>query len=102
MSEQESAQQQRIAELEEQLAEIRRQYDLLVRQIFGRKSEQTPAPRRMRLEARLRLSGGGESEAGRSIREVPAIRVPAQYSPAPRGKLLRKEKVCLQYARQRG
>lgn len=44
MSEQESAQQQRIAELEEQLAEIRRQYDLLVRQIFGRKSEQTPAP----------------------------------------------------------
>jgi transposase len=44
VSEQESAQQQRIAELEEQLAEIRRQYDLLVRQIFGRKSEQTPAP----------------------------------------------------------
>ncbi len=44
MSEQESAQQQRIAELEEQLAEIRRQYDLLVRQIFGRKSEpQRPA-----------------------------------------------------------
>jgi transposase len=44
VSELESAQQQRIAELEENLAEIRRQYDLLVRQIFGRKSEQTPAP----------------------------------------------------------
>lgn len=37
-------QQKRIAELEEQLAYTQRQLDLLVRQIFGRKSEQTPAP----------------------------------------------------------
>lgn len=44
MTELVAAQQQRIAELEEQLAETRRQLDLLVRQIFGRKSEQTPAP----------------------------------------------------------
>ena len=35
---------QRITELEEQLTDTRRQLDLLVRQIFGRKSEQTPAP----------------------------------------------------------
>ena len=44
MTERESAQQQRIVELEEKLAETQRQLDLLVRQIFGRKSEQTPAP----------------------------------------------------------
>lgn len=35
---------QRIAELEEQLAETRRQLDLLARHVFGRKSERTPPP----------------------------------------------------------
>lgn len=44
MSELEAAQQKQIAELKEQLAEMQRQYERLVRQIFGRKSEQTPAP----------------------------------------------------------
>ena len=38
------AAQQRIAELEEKLAQTQRQLDLLVRQIFGRRSEQTPPP----------------------------------------------------------
>ena len=35
---------QRIAELEEQLAETRRQLDALARIVFGRKSERTPPP----------------------------------------------------------
>ena len=35
---------ERIAELEEQLAETRRQLDMLARHIFGRKSERTPPP----------------------------------------------------------
>ena len=35
---------QRIAELEEQLAETRRQLDMLARHVFGRKSERTPPP----------------------------------------------------------
>jgi len=35
---------ERITELEEKLADTQRQLALLVRQIFGRKSEQTPAP----------------------------------------------------------
>jgi transposase len=34
----------RIAELEEQLAETRRQLDMLARHVFGRKSERTPPP----------------------------------------------------------
>ena len=53
VSELESAQQQQIAELKEELAEMRRQYERLVRQIFGRKSEQTPpapVPGQMDLE----------------------------------------------------
>jgi hypothetical protein len=37
------AAQQRIVELEEKLAEVQRQYERLVRQIFGRKSERTAA-----------------------------------------------------------
>lgn len=43
MSELEAAH-KRIAELEEQLAETRRQLDLLARHVFGRKSEKTPPP----------------------------------------------------------
>lgn len=43
MSELEAAH-QRIAELEEQLAETRRQLDVLARHVFGRKSERTPPP----------------------------------------------------------
>jgi transposase len=43
MSELEAAR-QRIAELEEQLAETRRQLDVLARIVFGRKSERTPPP----------------------------------------------------------
>jgi transposase len=43
MSELESAR-QRIAELEEQLADTRRQLDVLARIVFGRKSERTPPP----------------------------------------------------------
>ena len=35
---------ERIRQLEEELADTQRKLDLLVRQIFGRKSEQTPAP----------------------------------------------------------
>ena len=35
---------QRIAELEEKLREVQRQVDFLARQLFGKKSEQTPAP----------------------------------------------------------
>lgn len=42
MTELEVAQQKEITELKEKLAETQRQLDFLVRQIFGRKSEQTP------------------------------------------------------------
>ena len=41
MSELEAAQ-QRIVELEEKLDQTQRQLDLLVRQVFGKKSEQSP------------------------------------------------------------
>ena len=44
MSELEAAQQHEIAELKEKLAETQRQLDLLVRHVFGKKSEQTPPP----------------------------------------------------------
>jgi len=44
VSELEATQQQEIAELKEKLAETRRQLEVLVRHVFGKKSEQTPAP----------------------------------------------------------
>ena len=44
MSEREAAQQLEITELKEKLAETQRQLDLLVRHVFGRRSERTPAP----------------------------------------------------------
>ena len=82
MTELEVAQQQRIAELEEKLAETQRQLDLLVRQIFGRKSEQTPAPVPGQMDLELQAenaaiesappakagAGKGGSRKGRKVR----------------------------------
>ena len=62
MTELEAAQQKRIAELEEKLEQTQRQLDLLVRQIFGRKSEQSQYPQPNQLV--LELVGEGESEEG--------------------------------------
>ena len=47
-----AALQQENIELKEQLAQVQRQLDFLVRQVFGRKSEQTPvaAPGQLELE----------------------------------------------------
>jgi len=44
VTEREAAQQQRITELEDRLAETQRQLDLLVRHVFGKRSEQTTPP----------------------------------------------------------
>ncbi len=52
MSELEAAK-QRIAELEEQLAQTKRQLDLLVRQVFGKKSEQSRYPQLDQLELEI-------------------------------------------------
>jgi transposase len=82
VTELEIAQQQQIAELTEQLEEVRRQYERLVRQIFGRKSEQTPPPvagqMDLKLEAENALIAGepparpekkkGGSKKGRKMR----------------------------------
>jgi len=56
VTEREAAQQQRITELEDKLAETQRQLDLLVRHVFGKRSEQTkpganPAQMDLELEA---------------------------------------------------
>jgi transposase len=44
VTELEAAQQKRIAELEEKLEQTQRQLDLLIRHVFGKRSEQTPPP----------------------------------------------------------
>lgn len=59
MSELEAAQ-QRIAELEEKLEQTQRQLDLLVRQVFGKKSEQSPPVQEDQTE--LELVGENEDQ----------------------------------------
>lgn len=59
MSELEAAQ-QRIAELEEKLEQTQRQLDLLVRQVFGKKSEQSRHPEPDQLELEMDSEGGDE------------------------------------------
>lgn len=82
MTELESAQQKRIAELEEQLAETRRQLDLLVRQIFGRKSEQTPAPVPGQMDLELQVENA-------TIESVPPAKPPKGKGGSRKGRKVR-------------
>jgi transposase len=78
-----AAQQQRIAELEEKLAETQRQLDLLVRQIFGRKSERTGTaahPDQMDLEL--------EAENA-VIESAPPVRPPQKKGGSQKGRKVR-------------
>jgi transposase len=68
VSELESAQQKHIAELEERLAETQRQLDLLMRHVFGRRSERTPPPAD---PAQMDLELVAENEA---IESAPPVR----------------------------
>lgn len=60
MTELEAAQQQRITELEEKLEQTQRQLDLLVRQVFGKKSEQSQYPQPDQLELEIADAQDGE------------------------------------------
>ena len=64
------AAQQRIAELEEKLEQTQRQLDLLVRQVFGKKSEQSQYPEPDQLE--LEIAGDEDEETGKSGEDAPA------------------------------
>ncbi len=73
MTELEAAQQQRITELEEALEETQQKLALLVRQIFGRRSEQTPAP------------VAGQSELELQMEEAAIESAPAAPPGRPKG-----------------
>lgn len=74
MTELEAAQ-ERIAELEEKLEQTQRQLDLLVRQVFGKKSEQSqrPEPDQLELELPKQEDGGdersGEDESAKQVKK---------------------------------
>ena len=69
MTELEAAQQQRIAALEEKLEQTQRQLDLLVRQVFGKKSEQSQYPEPDQLE--LEIAGKEDEEDEKSGEDEP-------------------------------
>lgn len=63
MTEREAAQQQRIGELEEKLAETQRQLDLLVRHVFGKRSERTPPPNPAQMDLELEAENAAIEKA---------------------------------------
>ena len=63
MTELEAAQQQRIAELEEELAVLSRQLSALSRYVFGKRSEQTPPPGPGQPELNLETETDGRAYA---------------------------------------
>lgn len=83
MSELESAQQMRIAELEERLAETQRQLEVLLRHVFGRRSERTQPPEN---PAQMDLELEAENAA---IESAPPARPPKGKGGSRKGRKVR-------------
>jgi transposase len=74
----------RITELEEELAETRRQLELLTRHVFGRKSERTPPPP---VPGQMEIDLGQEEDA--AIEAVPPAKPPRRKGGSRKGRKTR-------------